>query len=164
MPAATDFRRRTNAVRAPNSMSSSAISRRGTSHQGIGTEKRAGAPATGGRPGGGGGGGTALGTEPMMPPSVPPAMPPGTPPATLPPAGNSLAVGASAAKDGIGAPLGMNKTAPRRYSARGSPALTDCPALSLTVPPQSGGRKSRSEERRVGKEGRSRWSPYHYKK
>src|SRR2546430_17047307 len=25
-------------------------------------------------------------------------------------------------------------------------------------------RLSRSEERRVGKEGRSRWSPYHYKK
>ena len=47
------------------------------------------------------------------------------------------------AKDGIGAPLGMNKTATRRYSARGSPALTDCPALSLTVPPQSGGRKSK---------------------
>src|SRR4030066_1642089 len=36
-------------------------------------------------------------------------------------------------------------------------------ARFLRCPDPSGGAHARSEERRVGKECRSRWSPYHYK-
>src|SRR2546430_10695776 len=34
-------------------------------------------------------------------------------------------------------------------------------AISATTGPRSNANGTRSEERRVGKEGRSRWSPYH---
>ena len=34
-------------------------------------------------------------------------------------------------------------------------------STSVTLAPESGGKSGRSEERRVGKECRSRWSPYH---
>src|SRR2546425_11813165 len=34
-------------------------------------------------------------------------------------------------------------------------------AASVNLPPSQGWTPARSEERRVGKEGRSRWSPYH---
>src|SRR6266705_6464834 len=39
------------------------------------------------------------------------------------------------------------------------------PMTAIAIPPASRwANTTRSEERRVGKEGRSRWSPYHYKK
>src|SRR3989442_13143929 len=44
----------------------------------------------------------------------------------------------------------------------GVPKLPLTVALSCTVDP-AGTDVTRSEERRVGKEGRSRWGPYHYK-
>src|SRR5215475_15003417 len=46
------------------------------------------------------------------------------------------------------------------YPSRCSASLSSIPAARSTHSACSG----RSEERRVGKECRSRWSPYHYKK
>src|SRR5688572_31998870 len=57
--------------------------------------------------------------------------------------------------------LGFHATGPRTESG---PALAREASRRSTRLRMSGGRLSRSEERRVGKECRSRWSPYHEKK
>src|ERR1044072_4031663 len=43
----------------------------------------------------------------------------------------------------------------------GEPTLTICSASSASRPARQWRKRNRSEERRVGKECRSRWSPYH---
>src|SRR5258707_1453969 len=61
--------------------------------------------------------------------------------------------------------MGSSKPSPPRSAC--SPTLSIRlsalqPSLSTTPPrPPRSPRRRRSEERRVGKEGRSRWSPYH---
>src|ERR1022692_2679458 len=49
-------------------------------------------------------------------------------------------------------------------STRDSPSTSRICASAGLMWRKSWRRVSRSEERRVGKEGRSRWAPYHYKK
>src|SRR5256885_16305206 len=60
--------------------------------------------------------------------------------------------------------LGEELIEPRRGPARGASAHSVHPEgaaqIGLIGPPNSGKSSLRSEERRVGKEGRSRWSPY----
>src|SRR2546429_9080753 len=54
--------------------------------------------------------------------------------------------------------------APSRHEEARDPVLEDAPRANRRPCPRRAfecGRKERSEERRVGKECRSRWSPYH---
>src|SRR2546427_11292311 len=63
-------------------------------------------------------------------------------------------------RTGIWDPAGEDGTGERdRVESGEKQHDVQCPALA---PPPEGPRENeRSEERRVGKEGRSRWSPYH---
>src|SRR3712207_9404825 len=61
---------------------------------------------------------------------------------------------------------GRQEGARRRDRDRGRRSVTPGPDSAATGPPEPGprwhrGAMGRSEERRVGKECRSRWSPYH---
>src|SRR3712207_9358465 len=55
-------------------------------------------------------------------------------------------------------------TSPWSGTRRERPSRAPSRSTSSSRPPTPASRSTRSEERRVGKECRSRWSPYHYKK
>ena len=57
--------------------------------------------------------------------------------------------------------LGLFSVVHRSADARSTPTSTRAPQVYPYAPSTPNGGRSRSEERRVGKECRSRWSPYH---